>query len=363
MICIGLVVAVFVMVMALARGLVSTFVTTGDARNLLVIRKGALAESSSQITVDHVRRTSALDGIQRTPQGEPMASAEVIVLITLPRRSSGTAHVQVRGLGPPGLQLRPYVKLVEGRMFQPGKRECIVSRKLAKRFQHCRLGESFEAGKGDWKVVGIFDAQKSAFESEIWMDADEAREAFNRSFFCSVAIRPESDAAARKLRDTIENDRQTRLRAFSETEYYQDQVKTARPLQVFGICLAAIMSVGASFSAMNTMYASIGRRAREIGTLRVLGFKRRSIYLSFVIESLMIAAAGGVLGCILSLPLHGIATGTFNWATFAEVAFEYRITPELMSWGIMFALLMGLLGALLHARAAARKPILEALRA
>jgi len=152
------------------------------------------------------------------------------------------------------------------------------------------------------------------------------------------------------------------LRAFTETEYYRDQVKTARPLQIFGMCLAGVMSIGASFAAMNTMYASIGRRVREIGTLRVLGFRRRSIYISFIIEALMVAAAGGVLGCALSLPLHGIATGTFNWATFAEVAFEFRITPQLMGWGMLFALVMGLLGALLPARFAARKPILEALR-
>lgn len=359
---IGLVVAVFVMVMALARGLKSTFVSTGDTRNLLVVRKGALAESSSQITVDDVRRTRYLTGIERTRGGEPLASAEVIVLITLPRRSGGMAHVQVRGLGPLGLELRPHVQMVEGRMFEPGQRECIVSKRLAKRFPDCRLGESFHAGKGDWKVVGVFDARKTAFESEIWMDADEAREAFNRSFYCSLTIRPENPAAATSLVKRIEEDRLTRLRAWTETEYYRDQVKTARPLQIFGMCLSAVMSVGAAFSAMNTMYASVGARIREIGTLRVLGFKRRSIYVSFLLEALMVAAIGGLIGCALSLPLHGIATGTFNWSTFAEVAFEFRITPLLLLGGMAFSLLMGLLGALLPARFAARRPVLEALR-
>src|SRR5688572_23334277 len=168
-----LVVAVFVTVMSLARGLRSTFLRTGTGQNLLVIRKGALAESSSQITVDDARNTRFLEGIQRTAAGEPLASAEVIVLITMERRNGARAHVQVRGLGPLGLQLRPQVKMIEGRMFNRGLRECIVSQKVAGRFKHCQLGESFRSGKHLWKVVGIFEAARTAFESEIWMDSDE----------------------------------------------------------------------------------------------------------------------------------------------------------------------------------------------
>src|SRR5580765_4722620 len=185
---IGLVVAVFVMVMALARGLTATFVSTGDPRNLLVIRKGAMAESSSQITLLDARRTRYLDGIERTAEGEPLASAEVIILITLERANGGNAHVQVRGLGPLGARLRPNIHLIEGRMFQPGMRECIVSRQIAKRFKNCQIGQGFRSGKGVWQIVGIFDAQKTAYESEIWIDADEAKEAFNRSFYCSVTL-------------------------------------------------------------------------------------------------------------------------------------------------------------------------------
>lgn len=359
---IGLVVAVFVMVMALACGLKMTYLGTGDAHNLLVVRKGSMAESSSQITLDEVHRVKAMDGIVRNKQDIPLASAEIIVLITKERLSGGRAHVQVRGISPAGEELRPGIKLVAGRMFYPGRRECIVSRKVARRFVGSQLGDHFRSGKGNWEVVGIFDAQKSAYESEIWVDADEAREAFNRSFYGSILLRPVSEAASAELIQRIETDKSMRLRALTEKDYYAEQTKTAGPIQIFGACLAAIMSIGAAFSGMNTMYALVGARQREIGTLRVLGFAPGSIYLSFMLESLIVAGAGGVLGCILSLPLHGIATGTFNWATFAEVAFEFRITLGLLGLGMLFALGIGLLGGLLPARAAARKPVLDALR-
>ncbi|MBI2925780.1 MAG: ABC transporter permease [Verrucomicrobia bacterium] len=360
---IALVVAVFVMVMSLARGLRATFLSTGNPKNLLVVRKGSMAESSSQITFDEVRRVKYLDGIVRDDKGDPLASAEIIVLITLERASGGRAHVQVRGISPQSVQLRPGIQVTEGRMFQSGKRECIVSRKVARRFPSCRLSQQFRSGKGNWEVVGIFDAQKSAYDSEIWVDADEAREAFNRSFYGSVLLRPADESASQALIARIEGDRSMQLRALTEKEYYAEQTKTAAPIQIFGAALALVMSIGAAFSAMNTMYAFVGARTREIGTLRVLGFRPGSIYASFMIEALLIATLGGALGCVLALPMHGIATGTFNWSTFAEVAFEFRITPGLMALGMVFALVMGTLGGLLPARFAARKPVLEALRA
>ena len=360
---IALVVAVFVMVMSLARGLRTTFLSTGDERNLLVLRKGAQAESSSQITVDDVRRTRVLEGIQSTSQGEPLASAEVIVLITLDRANGGKAHVQVRGLEPAGLALRPQIRLVEGRMFQRGVRECIVSRKVARRFQQCGLGEGFLSGKHTWRVVGVFEAAKTAFESEIWADSDEVREAFRRPCDCSMTIQAESTNASAALIRRLESDKGRQLRVLTEPEYYQSQTRTAGPIQVLGACLAVVMSIGAAFSAMNTMYATVGTRTREIGTLRVLGFTPGSIYISFLIESMMLAFVGGLLGCLLSLPLNGMATGTFNWATFAEVAFEFQITGGLLGAGLGFALVMGALGGVLPARWAARQPLLDALRA
>jgi len=255
------------------------------------------------------------------------------------------------------------VKIVEGRMFRPGVRECIVSQKVAKRFTHCRLGDSFRSGKHAWNVVGIFEAGKTAYESEIWMDADEAREAFHRSFYCSVTIQPENERAALDLVQRIEGDKGRQLRVLTEAEYYREQIKTARPIQVLGAALALVMSIGAAFSMMNTMYATIGARTREIATLRVLGFEPVSIYLSFLFEAVFLAVIGGLLGCLLSLLMNGLITGTFNWATFAEVTFEFQITSGLFAGGMLFAVIMGILGGLLPARMAARTRLLEGLRA
>jgi putative ABC transport system permease protein len=358
----ALVVAVFVSVMSLARGLQATYLSTGDSHNLLVLHKGSLAESSSQITPDDVRRIRFLDGIARNENDEPLASAEVIVLITMQRLAGGKAHVQVRGLGPMGTRLRSGIQLVAGRMFVPGRRECVVSRAVARRFEHCELGQAFHSGRHTWNVVGLFDARKTAYDSEIWLDAEEAREAFHRSFYASMMLRPVDEKAAGALIQRIEGDKQMQLRVLTEADYYREQTKTAAPFRIFGACLAAIMSLGAAFAAMNIMYASVGARAREIGTLRVLGFRRRSIYFSFLLESLVVAAFGGGLGCLLSWPMNGIATGTFNWTTFAEVGFEFRVTAELMAYGMVFALIMGGLGGLLPARFAARQPVLDALR-
>lgn len=360
---VALVVAVFVMVMSLDRGMKSTYISTGDERNLIVLRKGSTAESSSQIGRDEARRIKYLDGITRNAQGQPLASAEIIVLILLERLGGGTANVLVRGIGPVGIELRPQVKIVEGRMFQAGVRECIVSRKIADRFAQCQVGQTFRSGRNEWRVAGIFDARRTAYESEIWVDADEARDAFNRNFYGSVLVRPVSQEAVPLLRERMLTDRLLSVKVQSEMEYYRDQTKSAGLFQFLASFLAIIMSVGAAFAAMNTMYASVGARTREIGTLRVLGFKRREIYGSFLLESVVMSLLGGALGCVLSLPMNGLATGTFSQTTFAEVAFEFRVTPELLGWAMLFALVMGVLGGLLPARFAARKPVLDALRA
>lgn len=364
---IALVVAVFVMVMALARGLRATYVSTGDPRNLLVLRKGSTAEANSQITREEVRLIRYLEGIARDPARpeDPLASAEILILINLERRDgSGSANVLVRGLGPVGLRLRPTVRIVEGRMFRPGMRECVVSRKITDRFAGCAVGDRFRSGRTEWRVVGIFDASKTAFESEIWIDADEARETFKRSFYGSILIRPVDDpVAVAALTRRLEGDNQLSVRVLPETQYYEEQTRTAAPIQWLGMFLAVVMSIGAAFSAANTMYAAVGARVREIGTLRVLGFRRREVYWSFLVESMLLALAGGVVGCLLSLPLNGMATGTMSWTTFSEVAFEFRITPSLLLGGLGFALVMGVLGGLLPALLAARKPVLDALRA
>ena len=362
---IALVVAVFVMVMSLARGLAATYISTGDPRNLLVLRKGSTAESSSQITPNEVRQIRYLAGIDRNASGEPLASPEIQVLVQMDRRDqTGTAHVLMRGLSPVGIELRPQIAIRDGRIFRQGLNECIVSQRIAQRFAHCGIGDQFAGGKAHWTVVGIFAAAKTAYESEIWVDADEARAAFNRSFYGSILLRAATDATAiATLTNRIESNRDLSVRVLPETEYYKEQTNTGAPIQFLGSFLTIVMSIGAVFSAMNTMYATVGARSREIGTLRVLGYKRRDIYVSFMIESILLALLGGALGCAFSLPLNGLATGTLSWNSFTEVAFEFRITGELLAKGMTFALVMGVLGGLLPARLAARKPVLDALRA
>jgi len=359
---VALVVAVFVMVMALAHGMRSTYVNTGDERNLIVLRKGSTAESSSQITREEARRIQYLTGIARDGHDRPLASAEIVVLILLDRLGGGTANILVRGVGPVALELRPQLHITEGRMFRAGLHECLVSRRIANRFDRCHVGESFQSGKTTWHVVGIFDADKSAYESEIWVDADEARDAFKRDFYGSVLLRPVNASRADTLQQRMLTDRLLSIKVLSETEYYRDQTQSAGLFQFLASFLAIIMSIGAAFAAMNTMYAAVGSRTREIGTLRVLGFRRRDIYLSFLIESVLLAAFGGVLGCALSLSLNFLSTGTFSMTTFSEVAFQFRVSVTMLATGMGFALVMGVLGGLLPARLAARRPVLDALR-
>jgi ABC-type lipoprotein release transport system permease subunit len=360
---IGLVVMVFIFVRSLAHGMEATYINTGDSRNLIVLRKGSTAESSSQISRDEARRIQYLDGIVRNAQGNPLASAEIIVLILLDRiDGTGTANVLVRGIGPMALQLRPKINLVEGRMLRSGLHECIVSRRIAERFNHCHVGESFQSGKITWHVVGIFDAQKTAYESEIWVDADEARSAFKRNFYGSVLLRPVDDAAAEALKKRMLADKLLSVKVLTETAYYDEQTQSAGFLRFLASFLAVIMSIGAAFAAMNTMYAAVGARTREIGTLRVLGFRRRQIYASFLFESVVLSLLGGAVGSLCSLSFNLLSTGTFSQTTFAEVAFQFRVSGSMIGTGMGFALVMGVLGGLLPARLAARKPVLDALR-
>jgi len=360
---IGLVVMVFIFVRSLAHGMEATYLNTGDSRNLIVLRRGSTAESSSQIARDEARRIQYLEGIARDPQGNPLASAEIIVLIVLDRiDGSGSANVLVRGIGPTAMQLRPKINLIEGRMLRPGMQECIVSHRIADRFQHCRVGDSFQSGKTTWHVVGIFDAQKTAYESEIWVDADEARSAFKRNFYGSVLVRPVDDVAAETLKHRLLTDRLLSVKVLTEAAYYDEQTQSAGLLRFLASFLAVIMSIGAAFAAMNTMYAAVGARTREIGTLRVLGFRRRQIYASFLFESVVLALLGGVVGSLVSLSFNLVSTGTFSQTTFAEIAFQFRVTPSMIATGMGFALVMGVLGGLLPARMAARKPVLDALR-
>lgn len=360
----ALVIAVFILVQSLAVGLEKASASTGDPRNFLIVRQGALAETTSVVTREQFNILRYQSGVARDAAGTPLATADVLVIINLPRKSgTGSANTILRGIGPLGRALRPQVSLVAGRWFEPGRREVVASRRLAGRFAQLQPGDTFRTGGVDLTVVGLFDGAGSAFDSEIWLDADEARGAFDRPDYSSALVRLESEDAAAALKKQLEGERRLKMKVIREVDYYKEQTRTAGPIRALGNFLAVVMSVGALFAAMNTLYASIGARTREIGTLRVLGFRRRSILLGFLLEGALLAAAGGVLGCLFALPMHGYSTGTLGWETFSEVVFDFRISPGLAAQGIGFAILVGLLGSLFPALRASRLPVIAALKA
>ena len=360
---IALVVGVFIGIMALANGLNVALVSTGAPENIVIIRQNSQTEVNSQVTREAFQLIQTLPGIARDSQGKPLASAELAVLVNLPRRDTGeSTNVTVRGVSDTGFALRPQIKLVQGQMFKPGIGEAIASRKIAERFSGTGLGESIRLGRRDWTIVGLFDASGSAFESEIWTDVNEVGDAFERTVFSSVMVRAESVATRDSLANRIAAEQRLKLEAKPETVYYEEQTSAGAPIRGLGMFVAIIMGFGACFGGMNTMYAAVAVRTREIGTLRALGFSKGSIMTSFVIESVIIALIGGLLGCLLALPVNGIATGTMNFRTFSELAFSFRISAELLVTAMIFAGLLGLFGGLLPSRFAARMPITKALR-
>jgi putative ABC transport system permease protein len=355
---IALVVAIFVGVMSLAGGLETALVSSGDPLNVLVQRRGADSEMNSYFARDVLQVVKYLPGVKTDAKNEPIASGEVVVIINLPKRGGGegeNSNVTIRGLSPTGLAMRPQVRVIEGRMFQPGLREVIVSRRISERFQHTGLGDDLKFGKGLWKVIGIFEAGNTAFDSEIWADVNQLVSDFNRQAFSSVLLRANGPAAVQEIIKRVTDDRSFTLMAETELAYYEKQTQTAGPIKAMGMFIAIVMGIGACFAAMNTMYAAVTYRTQEIATLRVIGFKRRSILLSFMTESLLLALAGGAVGCLLTLPLNGITTGTANWRTFSEIAFAFHITPRLMMVGMIFAAIMGVFGGLFPAWRAARQ--------
>jgi putative ABC transport system permease protein len=359
---IGMVVAVAILIQALAVGLKKSAAETGVEGNLLIMRKGATAESSSQITVAQVKTIQYLTGIAQDSEGKPLISPDVLVLINLPRRTSGEANVMIRGLGPRGKDLRPQVRLIAGRWFTPGRREVVISKKLSERFANTGLGEKFKIGANEMLVVGHFDAGHTAFDSEIWMDGDETRSIFTRENYSSLLVKTTDPAGASNLTARVEKDKTLSLKVIPEMEFYKTQTATGMAIQFVGTVLAIAMSIGAILAAMNTMYASVGARTREVGTLRVLGFRRRDILISFLIEGAVLAFLGGILGCFLAWPLNGMATGTMSFNNFSEVVFEFRITAMLVAEALIFAVILGVVGSFLPAIRAARLPVISSLK-
>ena len=360
---IGIVIAVMVAMLALRTGVEQALVSSGSRENLMVLREGAQTESTSWVTRDKFRVISALPGISRGKDGQPLVSPELVIIFKLPRRDNPTgSNVNVRGVTPKAMELRPYIDLVEGRMFRSGTDEVIVSRRMQKRFLNTNVGDSFKFGPRTWTVVGIFDAKSTSFDSEIWTDVDYLGQAQKRPEYSSVLLHPENATAYKSISDAIATDTRLKLLTKSEYKYYEDQTSGLLGIRILVNIVAFFMVLGATLGAMNTMFSAVASRKRELATMRALGFKRRDILLSVVIEAVVIGGLAGLAGVILALPVNGIATGTANFVTFSEVAFNFKITPRVAASAIGLAIVAGVIGGLLPAISAARMPITRALR-
>jgi putative ABC transport system permease protein len=361
---IALTVAVLLSVFAMVEGLRTSLSATGHPLHILVTRKGSSAELNSSMTQEQFQTIKAKQGIASSPDGGPMASLELVTVVILdsPENPSGI-NISLRGLTTTGFAMREYARVAEGRMFQPGRREVVVGKGLAKRYPKARIGSKLDFGRGEWDVVGVMDGGRSAADSEIFCDLAQLASDQNReAALSSVLIRAADRDSMQALMNDLSDDRRLNVDAVSEKSYYEAQTTSAAPIQFLGIFVAIIMAVGSSFAAMNTMYAAVARRSAEIGTLRVLGFSKFGIMVSFLIESLLLSLLGGAIGCLLVLPLNNFTTGIGSFVTFSEFTFDFRITPGIMLTGVVFALVMGALGGLFPAASAARKEILTSLR-
>lgn len=358
-------VGVFVAMLALANGFRSTLVASGSRDNAIVMRAGATTELYSAVNLDQVKIIEEAPGVARNGNG-PLASAEVVAVASFPLKRTGTdANVQVRGVAPRVLEVRPQVRIVRGRMFRPGLAELIVGRNVAGTYAGLDLGDTVRFGGGSWSVVGVFDAGGSAFDSELWCDAAILNQVYQRpqNIFQSVTVHLTSPAELTRFRDALTSDPRLSVRVENEREYYEKNSRALTTMiTVLGTLVALVMGIGAVFGALNTMYSAVAERSREIATMRALGFGGGSVVASFVAEGLLIALVGGLLGCVAVLPVNGLTTGTMNWQTFSHLAFAFRITPALLAEGVAFALLMGLAGGVPPAVRAVRRPVALALR-
>jgi len=360
---IALTVAVLLAVMALVNGLQATLSASGDPLRLMVLRKGSTAELTSNFARATFQDLKFKPGIATGRDGQPLASLEVLTVINLANVDNANGvNLTVRGVMPAGIEMRRGTKLAAGRWFDTGRKEVVVGRSVVKRFPDAQIGHKIRFGRSDWDVVGVMDSGRGAQDSEVWGDVNQVSADLGRVEVLSSAVVMATDAvAAKALINNINNDQRLAMDALSEKEYYDRETANAAPIQFTGVFVAMIMAVGSSFAAMNTMYAAVARRAREIGTLRVLGFSRGSILLSFFLESVLLAGLGGVIGCLLVLPLNGITTAVGN-QNFSELAFDFRINPEIMLGGILFAIVLGVFGGVFPARNASKREILTALR-
>ncbi len=361
---IGLTVAVLLAVSALAQGLRTSLEASGHPLNLLVTRKGSNAELYSSFTNEAFQALKFKPGIAKDSKGDPAASLELITVIVMesPENPSGI-NISVRGIEPRGLEIRDGARVSEGRMFTPGRREVVVGKGVAGRYPLARIGSRIPFGRGEWEVVGVLDGGRGMANSEIFCDLRQLASDQNRdNGLSSVLLRAADESSAQALINDLPNDRRLNIDVVREKDYHAQQTQSATPIRAVGTFVALIMAIGSCFAAMNTMYAAVARRSAEIGTLRVLGFPRRSILLSFFLESIFLSILGGIIGCLLVLPLNNVNTAIGSFVTFSEISFDFHVSPKIMLYGVLFAMFMGAVGGLLPAASAARKQILTALR-
>jgi putative ABC transport system permease protein len=358
-------VSVFVAMLAMSRGFQATMVRSGSDDNAMIRRAGATSEMDSSVSIADLRVIEDAPGVAKDGSTS-LVSPEVVVVAAMPLKATGTdANVQIRGVTPRALQVHRTVRVAEGRFIQPSLPELVVGRNAVNSYAGLGLGETVRFGGVEWKVVGIFDANRSAFDSEVWCDAGVLNQAYMRpvSSYQSATARLVSADALEGVKKTLTTDPRLQVQVDRETEYYQKESQMLTALITgLGSLVAIVMGVGAVFGALNTMYAAVAERAREIATLRAVGFPARSVIMSFVFEALFIALLGGLLGCLVVLPINGLTTGTMNWQTFSHMSFAFRITPALLGVGVLFALAMGIMGGVPPAIRAARLPVASALR-
>ncbi len=364
---VALVVFVFTAVLMMAQGLQRAMVDTGSDDNAIILRKSANAEISSIVSLDQAAIITALPEVALTPDRKPLASKEIVVIINLEYSDKpGLSNVTVRGVGQEAFNLRPQVKLVEGRLFSFGSREVVVGSSVTGRFRNVAIGQTLKFGGDQWTIVGKFDAGGTAFDSEIWGDVDQLGQAFNRTGSCSaVTVRlAERDKFAEFTSWFQKDNRLQTLEAKRERQFYAEQSELmATFIRVLGIVVTVIFSFGAMIGAMITMYAAVANRTMEIGTMRALGFRRRSILVAFLIEALFLSILGGVAGLLMASVLQFFSISLLNFGTFSEIAFSFTLSPAIIVTTFIFSLFMGLVGGFLPAVRAARMSILNALRA
>jgi putative ABC transport system permease protein len=361
---IALVVSIFIIILAMSAGFEKTLASTGSPDNIIVRRDGSTTEMDSVIEREQANIIMSIPDIAKDNDGNILASKEAVVLADLKKKTTGTPfNVTIRGLKRIGFEVRKNVKIVAGRIFKEGLFELVVGANIPMRFENCELGSKIKIGKNYWTIVGIFDSGGSGFDSQLWGDLDLIMKEYYRPSFQSITMKLSNPAKFKQVKYMLEHDPRVEVTVEREQDFFKTQSEMVIGLiSVLGTLITVIISVGAVFSTLNTMYSSVASRVREVATMLALGFKPLNIMVSFMTESVFLSLMGGILGCFFSLPLNGYSTGTMNFQTFSDLAFKFMITPKILAYGLIFSIIMGIVSGILPAFKAARLPCATTLR-